>query len=183
MKRKMFLVLGIIIALFTITGCGKKTEKNVEELSTDLIEIVDNKDKGYVTTFKTIDNKFVQPNPKYNHVDSDELGIFITLEYIESSKEAYDYAKTHNFLGNEYAEGDVKEFKWNNYDGYCYNISENELYFRILLEDDPNNSVVLSGFVGPKVDSKNKNEDLTKLVDNEDFQDFLSSIEFTKDNK
>ena len=180
MKKKLLLGVFILIGLFTIMGCSKKTENN-KGSSNDLIKITDNKDKGYVTTFKTINNKFVQTNPKYNHVDSDDLGIFITLDYIESSKEAYDYAKTHNFLGNEYSEGDIKEYKWGNYDGYFYSVSENEMYFRLLLEDDTDNSIVLSGFVGPKTDSKNKNEDLTKLVDNEDLQKFLNSIEFKKE--
>ena len=182
MKRKIILSILVLLALFIITGCGKETESKVKGSSNDLIKITDNKNRGYVTTFKTINNKFIQPNPKYNHVDSDELGIFITFDYIESSKEAYDYAKTHNFLGHEYADGEVKDYKWNNYDGYFYSVSENEMYFRILLEDDTNNSIVLSGFVGPKVDSKNKNEDLTKLVDNEDLQKLLNSIEFKKEN-
>ena len=183
MKRKLVLSALVIVALFTITGCGKKKENKTtgSGSSSDIIKIVDNKDKGYVTTFKTIGGKFVQTNPKYNHVDSDKLGVFITLDYIESTKEAYDYAKTHNFLGREYAEGDVIEHKWNNFDGYFYNVSENELYFRILLIDDSNNSVVLSGFVGPKVDSKNENKDLTKFVDSEDFEKFLNSIEFKKE--
>ena len=178
MKRKIILSILILVALFTITGCGKKLEN--KDKGNDLIKLTDNKDKGYVTTFKTINNKFKQPNQKYNHVDSDDLGVFITFDYIESSKEAYDYAKTHNFLGVEYKEGTVKDYKWNNYDGYFYNISENEIYFRILLEEDKDNSIVLSGFVGPKVDAKNKNEDLTKFVDNQDFQKFLNSIEFKK---
>ena len=177
MKKKVLLSLFIIVALFVVTGCGK------EESSDTLIKIIDNKDKGYVTTFKTINNKFIQTNPKYNHVDSEELGIFITFDYIESSKEAYDYAKTHNFLGREYAKEDIKEYKWNNYDGYFYNVSENEMYFRILLEDDKDNSIVLSAFIGPKLDSKNKDVDLTKFVDNEDLQKFLNSIEFKKESK
>ena len=182
MKKKILLSL-LIVVLFTITGCGKNQENNIEESNNNFIKIIDNKDRGYVTTFKTINNKFVQTNPKYNHVDSEKLGIFITFDYIESSKEAYDYAKTHNFLGREYSKGEVKEYKWNNYDGYFYGISENEIYFRILLEDDKDKSIVLSGFVGPKVNSKNKNEDLTKYVDNEDFQKFLNSIEFKNENK
>ena len=183
MKEKIILSIWIILALFMITGCDKESNNKEKESSNNLITIKDNKDKGYTTTFKTISNKFIQTNPKYNHVDSEELGIFISFDYIESSKEAYDYAKTHNFLGVEYAEDAIKEYQWNNYNGYFYNISENELYFRVLLEEDTDNSIVLSGFVGPKVDSDNKNEDLTKLVDNNDFQKFLNSIEFKKENK
>ena len=183
MKRKVLLSIMVVLALFTITGCGKKTESKSKESESNLIKITDVKDRGYVTTFKTINNKFVQTNPKYNHVDSDELGVFITFEYIESTKEAYDYSKTHNFLGVEYSEGDVKEYKWNNYDGYFYNVSETEIYFRILLEEENDNVVVLSGFVGPKVDSKNENKDLTKFADNDDFQEFLNSIEYKKENK
>ena len=183
MKKKLLFCLLLILAIFIITGCNNKTENEGEESSNSLISIVDSKDRGYITTFKTINNKFIQTNPKYNHVDSEELGVFITFDYIVSSKEAYDYAKTHNFLGVEYAKNSIKEYKWNNYDGYFYSISETEIYFRILLEDDKDNSIVLSGFVGPKVNSSNKNEDLTKFVDSEDFQKFLNSIEFKKEDK
>ena len=176
MKRKILLSLFVLTALFIIIGCSKENGED------NLIKITDNKNKGYVTTFKSINNKFVKPNPKFNHVDNEELGIFITLDYIESSKEAYDYAKTHNFLGREYAKGEVKDYKWNNYDGYFYSISENEMYFRILLEDDKDNSIVLSGFIGPKVSSDNKNVDLREFVDNNDLQKFFNSIEFKKEN-
>lgn len=183
MKKKVLLILLVIIGLFVITGCDKKKENNSNKSSNDIIKIVDVNDKGYVTTFKTIDNKFIQTNPKYNHVDSDDLGVFITFEYIESSKEAYDNSKIYNFLGVKYSDGEVKEYKWNNYDGYFYNVSDTELYFRILLEDDPDNSIVLSGYVGPKVDSKNENNDLANFADSDDFQNFLNSIEFKKENK
>ena len=144
MKKKVLLILLVIIGLFVITGCDKKKENNSNKSSNDIIKIVDVNDKGYVTTFKTIDNKFIQTNSKYNQ---------------------------------------VKEYKWNNYDGYFYNVSDTELYFRILLEDDPDNSIVLSGYVGPKVDSKNENNDLTNFADSDDFQNFLNSIEFKKENK
>ncbi len=182
MNKKFILSILIILSLFIITGCNSKkdnsTEKKVEEKEEKLIKLTQ-KDKKYFTTFKTVDDKFVQTNPKYNQVDSEELGVFITFQYIESTKEAYDYAKTHNFLGNKYAEGEVKEYKWNNYDGYSYGIAENELYFRILLEDNKDNCIVLSAFVGPK----NKKVDFSKLLDSEDFKKFLNSIEFKKDSK
>lgn len=182
MRRKNILCLLVVVALFAITGCVMKSKNNTNESVNSTIEITD-KDKGYVTTFKTVNNKFVQTNSKYNHVDSEELGVFITFQYIESTKEAYDYAKTHNFLGVEYSKDQIKEYKWNNYEGYFYSVSETEIYFRILLVDDKDNSIVLSGFVGPKVSSENKNEDLTKFTDNEDFQKFLNSIEFKKEEK
>ena len=176
MKRKIFLSLLIIVALFTITGCGKKTESSVNKSSDNLITITDPKERGYVTTFKSINN-FVQPNPKYSHIDNEELGIFMSFEYIESTKEAYDYAKTHNYLGREYAAGEVKEYKWNKYDGYSYGIADNEMYFRILLEDTGDKVVVLSAYVGPK---DGKDVDFAKTFDSSDFQKFLNSIEYKK---
>ena len=174
MKKKLIFSLLIVLSLFIITGCNsKKEDKEVED---SLIKITDN-DKGYVTTFKTVNNIFVQTNPKYNHVDSEDLGIFITLQYIESSKEAYDYAKTHNFLGVEYSKDSIKEYKWNKYDGYFYSVNENEAYFRILLKDDIENSVVLSGYIGPKTDS-NKKQNLEEFIDSDELQELLNSIEF-----
>ena len=178
MKRKILLALLVIVALFAITGCGKEVKNKTTKSNENLIKITDNKDKGYVTTFKTIDDTFIQTNPKYNHVDSEKLSIFMSFDYIESSKEAYDYAKTHNFLGREYAEGEIKEYKWNNYEGYFYGIAENEMYFRILLEDDKDNCIVLSAYVGPK---NGKDIDFAKLSESNDFQKFLNSIEFKKE--
>lgn len=182
MNKKILLSILIVVAIFTVTGCEKKDKSKSTESNSDIIKITEN-DKGYTTTFKTINGKFIQSNPKYNHVDSDDLGIFISFDYIESPKETYDYAKTHNFLGNEYAEGEVKDYKWNNYEGYTYGREENEAYFRILLEDDVDNSIVLSAYVGPKVDAKNKADDIAKIVESDDFQEFLNSIEFKKENK
>ena len=179
MKKKVLLILLVIIGLFVITGCDKKKENNSNKSSNDIIKIVDVNDKGYVTTFKPINN-FVQTNPKYNHVDNEELGIFLTFDYIESTKEAYDYAKTHNLFGNEYVEGQVKDYKWNKYDGYSYGIAENEMYFRILLEDNPDNSIVLTAYVGTKV---GKDVDFAKIFESEGFQAFLNTIEFTKESK
>ena len=183
MKRKILLGLLstiTILTLFTVTGCGKKQENKAEETAKNTeIKLTDKKDKGYVTTFKPINN-FVQTNPKYNHVDNEELGIFLTFDYIESTKEAYDYAKTHNLFGNEYVEGQVKDYKWNKYDGYSYGIAENEMYFRILLEDNPDNSIVLTAYVGPKA---GKDVDFANIFESEGFQAFLNTIEFTKESK
>ena len=178
MKKIVFSILAVAL-LFTLTACGKKADNKVKESKDSLIKITD-KEKGYVTTFKSINDKFVQTNPKYNQVDSEELGVFISFQYIESSREALDYAKTHNFLGNEYAKGQVKDYKWNKYEGHTYGLAENEAYFRILLDDDGENVVVLSAFVGPKVGS-DKKADLTTIIDNADFQKFLNSVEFKKE--
>lgn len=170
--KKIFLSLLILIGVLTITACGKSS-------TNDLIKIVDKKDRGYVTTFQTKNNNFVQKDPQYNHVDNEKLGIFLTFDYIESSKESYEYYKTHNFLGVQYSANEVKDYKWNNYSGYSYGIKENEMSFRILLEDDGENVVVLDVFVGPK----EKTVDFAKIFESNDFQNFLNSVEFQKENK
>lgn len=184
MNKKVLIIIAIIavlgIGLFVLTGCGNKEENNesinTSEETSNKITITE-EDKGYVTTFDTINNKFNQKKPEYKQVNSDDLGVFISFQYIGSSKEAYDYYKTHNFLGNEYAEGEVKDYTWNNYSGFTFNAKENEMYFRILLVDNPENSVVLSGYVGKQ---SGKDTDIMKAFDNEDFQKFLNSIQFEK---
>ena len=175
--KKVLVSLFAIVVLFTVTGCVKGKVTNSNESNSNLIVIKDAKERGYVSTFKSINN-FVQTNPKYNHVDNEKLGIFISFSYIESTKEVYDYYKTHNYLGREYSEGEVKEYKWNNYSGYSYGISDNEMYFRVLLEDDKDKSVVLDAFVGPK----DKSVDFKKVFDSNDFQNFLNTIEYKKEN-
>ena len=170
MKKKIFLFLLVFVSLFTITGCSNDKEK-VEE---SFIKIT-SKDKEYYTTFKSTIDKFVQTNPKYNFVDNEELGIFMSFQYIESSKEAYDYAKTHNFLGYEYSKDEIKEYKWNNYSGYTFDVKEKEMNIRILLNDDKDNSVVLSIYIG---DKHTKDLNLIKDFDSEEFQKFFNTIEF-----
>ncbi len=173
--KKNLLSLLVIIILFITTGCSNKPfDLFKEEENYNLITIT-SKDKGYLTTFKSSNNIFVQTSPKYNQIHSEDLSVFISFSYIESSKEAYDYTKTHNFLGYEYAKGEVKDYKWNNYSGYTYNVKENEMYFRILLVDDKEKSIILSAYVG---DKHTKNLNLTKDFDSEDFQKFLNTIEF-----
>ena len=179
MKNKLLLVLLVLVSVFVIVGCGKKEENGNNKTKDSLIIISDKKDKGYVSTFKTGNSHFVQENPKYNQIHNEELGVFISFDYIESTKEAYDYAKTHNLFGNEYAEGSVTDYKWNNYDGYTYGIQDNEMYFRILLEDDKDNCIVLTAFVGPK----KKDIDFKEVFNSEEFQSFLNTLEFKKENK
>ena len=180
MKKKILLGLLVLLGLFTITGCGKELSSKEKETNNNIIKITE-KDKGYVTTFNSANDTFVQKDPKYNQIHSEKLGVFISFDYIESSKETYDYYKTHNLFGNEYAEGDVKEYTWNNYSGYTYNIKEKELSFRILLVDDEQNSIVLTAYVGDEHTVKDLN--MSKTFDSEEFQKFLNSIKFKKESK
>ncbi len=167
--KKIVLSLLIIVCLLMITGCKKSSEKIIRILSDE---------KSYVTTFKGSDNTFIQENPKYNQIHSEVLSLFISFDYIESTKEAYDYAKTHNFLGYEYSKGSVKDYTWNNYSGYTYNVNDNEVYFRILLVDDKDNSIVLSAYVGNK---HTKDISVAKAFESKEVQDFLNTIEFKND--
>ena len=179
MKRKLILGLFIVVGLLTITGCNKNAN-NTKKESNSIITI-SNKENNYSTTFKSSADGFGQKDPKYNQIHSEKLGVFISFDYIESTRETYDYYKTHNIFGNEYAEGDVKEYTWNNYNGYTYNVEEKEMYFRILLVDDKDKSVVLTAYVGDKhtIDDL----DMSKTFNSKEFQNFLNTIEFKNDNK
>ena len=52
-----------------------------------------------------------------------------SFDYIESPKETYDYYKTHNLFGNEYADGDVTDYTWGKYSGYTYNVQGKSFSF------------------------------------------------------
>ena len=171
MKKKILFIVLVIVGLFTFTGCGKSVETTKEKAKNN-IEI-HSKDKNYYTTFKS--DKFIQKKPEYMQIDSEDLGVFISFQYIESSKETYDYYKTHNLFGNEYGKGDTKDYKWNKYDGYTYNIEQNSISFRVLLKDDAENSIVLSGYVGS---NHTKDLDFTKDFDNKDIQSLLNTMKF-----
>ena len=185
MKKKMLLVLLILVGLLTITGCGKDSsgeKKESDKKESSSVITISSDEKDFVTKFKsTNEDGFVQKDPKYTQIHSEKLGVFISFDYIESPKETYDYYKTHNLFGNEYAEGDVTDYTWGKYSGYTYNVQDKEMYFRILLVDDPENSVVLSGYVGDK--HTNDDLDMSKTFNSKEFQDFLNTIDFKNDSK
>ena len=189
MKKKFIVVLliGVLIAgIFTLTGCSnnkedsnnkeenKETSSISEESNNNKITITD-KDKKYEITFNS--TKFNQKSPAYAQVDSEDLGVFVSFSYNELSKSHYDYYKTHNFLGVEFSEGETKDYTWNNYSGYTYNMDETEANFKILLVDDEENSVVLVGYVRGQ---SGKDVNVASIFDSEDFQNFLNTIEFKK---
>ena len=177
MKKKFLLGLIVLMGLFAITGCGKETSKESDKKSENVITITSD-DGKYVTTFKSTDDGFDQKDPKYSQIHSEKLGVFISFDYIESPKETYDYYKTHNLFGNKYADGDIKEYTWNKYSGYTYNVGDKEAYFRVLLEDDVDNSIVLTAYVGDKhtIDDL----DMAKTFESKEFQNFLNTMEFKK---
>ena len=179
MKKKIILIILIIVGLFAVTGCNKNSNSS-ENKANSLITISSN-EKTYVTTFRSSNDGFVQKDPKYSQIHSEKLGVFISFDYIESPKETYDYYKTHNLFGYEYSKEDVKDYTWNNYSGYTYNVGKKEMYFRILLVDDKENSVVLTAYVGDKhtIDDL----DMSKTFNSKEFQDFLNTIEFKNESK
>ena len=189
MKKVLMIVLIVVVliaGLFILTGCSnnkevsnnkeenKETSSVSEESSNNMITITD-KDKKYETTFNSV--KFNQKSPAYSQVDSEDLGVFVSFSYNELPKSHYEYYKTHNFLGVEFSEGETKDYTWNNYSGYTYSMSETEANFKILLEDDEENSIVLVGYVGGQSD---KDVNVASTFDSEDFQNFLNTIEFKK---
>ena len=50
----------------------------------ELIKITDKENK-YVTTFKTINNKFIQENPKYNSVQSEAISTLESRLYFKNN--------------------------------------------------------------------------------------------------
>lgn len=174
MKNKLFLIILVLVGLFTITGCDKNS--NSSNNSSNNTIIISSDEKDYKTTFKSGDSGFTQKDPKYSQIHSEKLGVFISFDYIESPKETYDYYKTHNLFGYEYKDGDVTDYTWGKYSGYTYNVDKKEMYFRILLVDDKENSIVLTGYVGDK--HTNDDLDMVKVFDSKEFQDFLNTIKF-----
>ena len=172
MKKKI-LIIGIIIII--IAGLLIVTISNNEK------ELVLKDEKtGYITTFKYSKNqtfeitnedkdsgKFVQMT-----VENKANNIELEMYYFEQSKSSYDSSKD----SRKDDEG-FKEYKWNNYEGYIYNVSNDSLYFNILLKDETEDNLAI-GLFG-SVNAIDYNEaNIPESFNSKEFQNFMKSTKF-----
>ncbi len=172
MKKKTILVAILFAFVVLITGCENKEYET--------IEIKDEK-AGLSTTFKyekgqnfkvtdvNTDNKFVEVTFK-----NEDLNLETEVYYFEISNNGWNSNKTVRGESSGF-----KEFKWNKYDGYIYNVGLTKVYFNILLFDGGNekNSIGLFGSI--ELIDKSK-ENVLNSFNSEEYQALLNSIEFTK---
>lgn len=173
-KKNLILILGIIIAVLVIgLVFFIKPEKKKE------IVLKDNR-TGYTTIFKYPESQTFeiteedQDSGKFASitVKNEEKNIEFEMYYYEESRNLYNTVKE-----DRKAEEGYKEYKWNNYEGFIYNVDDETLYFNIYLQDETEESDAICLF--GSVDAIDYNEANTpEAFESEEFQNFMNSIEF-----
>ena len=172
MKKKILnigIVIMLIASLVILTGC----EKNKE------IVLKDN-NEGFVTTFKYPESQNFEvtdedsDSGKYAQmvIENKANNIELEIYYFEESKDSYESSK--DTRKND--EG-FKEYKWNNYEGYIYSVSEDSLYFNILLQDESEDDMLI-GLFGSVEGIEYGEGNIVDSFNSEEFQNFMKSIEF-----
>ena len=173
-KKYIFLIIGIIVAVVVLSLFLLLGNENKKELV-----LKDNK-TGYTTIFKYPKSQTFeitdedQEGGKFAEiiVKNEANNIELEMYYYEESKNLYNTIKEDRKEDEGY-----KEYKWNNYEGYIYNVDDESLYFSILLQDETEESDAICLF--GSVDAIDYNEANTpEAFDSEEFQNFMKSIEF-----
>ena len=165
--KAFVIALILVTSVFVLTGCESKKEivlKDDKTGYTTIFKYPENQD--FVVTDEDKDSgKFVEMT-----VENKSNNIELEMYYFEELRTTYDSGKEYN----KEDEG-FKEYKWGKYDGFIYSVSENSLYFNILLQEENGDVIGLFGAVST-IDYNNTN--ITESFNSKDFQDFMNSIEF-----
>ena len=171
MKKRILIGIFIILVVVTITGCGKKEDKNKKDL---IIE-----DSGYgKTVLKYKQDKDYEVKEevggKYKEifVTSNSENFTMQLYHTDSTDVGYNTGKD-----NRKENVGFKEYTWNGLNGYIYNANKNGVSFNILLKTTDGRAKVLFGNIEPN-DMKTAN--VLELFESDDFQKMMSSITFSE---
>lgn len=170
MTKKILICLLVLLGLFTFIGCGNKNTENISD--NENIIIIQNKDKNLIVSFRSIDD-FKYRKSLGSRVENEKLGLSMTLSFEKKTKEEYDNNKKYDFNGDR----EIKEYIWNNYEGYSYGVREKDMNFRVLLEVDGDNVISLYGYV---LESQDKDARVEQVFESEEVQRFLNTIQFKK---
>ena len=168
--KKVFYLLILIVAIFTITGCGEKSkDKNATE-------------KGFITVLDTNNNpklklnnedESFQLNEDYvgitssSIIDNESLGITLTLYVDEVSKDDNNITKKDM----------IKEYTWGSYKGFTYDDHSDQIKFRAILAETEVELIVLEGSI-KTLDIDNSDINLEEVFDGQEVQDFLNTMKF-----
>lgn len=177
MKNRIVLVVLLSISLLLITGCGRK--KYVEE--TDSFTITDNKRQELTFTypkkmsFQTKELEGVDESSEaafhYFEVYNADYYFYMNISLEPVGKSYYDTIKRQNSTAQGY-----KEYKWNNYEGFAYTVTEDVYFYAILSEEENDMCTMLKG-VGY---SKNPYETVTEVFNEDNLQDVFNTMTFKK---
>ena len=170
MKKKILFGLFVILAVVTLTGCGKKEDNNLKDITL--------KDEGYGTTVLKYnkDKDYTikeETGGKYKELDirSESDKIRIQLYHTDSYEESYNAGKN-----NRKESTGFKEYTWNGLNGYIYNADKNSVSFNILLKVNDKKAKVLFG----EISTTNTSADALSIFTGDEFQKMMNSITFTE---
>ncbi len=177
MKKKIALGLMLVITIFALTGCGKKTETKTKTVKKNTDKQIVLKDEGFGTT------TFTYSNDKDYVVKEDASGKYKELTISSESEnfelQIYHFDTTSASFGtgkaNRSDSNGFMEYTWNKYKGYTYNGDKDLISFNILLKDDSNSSKALFGQMEP-LNSTDAN--IEETFRGESVQKLLNSISF-----
>ena len=162
-------ILLIVFLILILTSCDLfKKEDNK-----DYNEIILKDDKFGITTFRYDKEKVfnIEENKKIKPVElnitSEDDDFNLDIYHINTSIEGYETSKKNRKKSNSY-----KEYTWNNYRGYTYNGSKDNINFIILLKEDEENSIGLFGTL------RCSNQNTIKYFEDEQFQKILNTISY-----
>ena len=175
MKRKILVLLIAFMFLFTVTGCkenkvGKKDDRKSIVLNDTTY--------GFKTTFKyQKDEKYEVKEVsggKYKEIEIENKknNLEFDIYYFEMLDSSYDSSKKTRKESEGY-----KEYKWGNFEGYIYNVSDHSLNFNILLRKGTKDKSLV-GIFGEVSSIDYKGTDVLTSFNNKEIQDLLNSIKF-----
>ena len=160
----------------TVTGCKKDSSIKANS-NTKIIELND-ENFGFKTTFNyPKSDKYVvkeQSGGKYKEIiiENEKNNLEFDIYYFEMSNSSYDLSKKTRKDSEGY-----KEYKWGDYEGYIYNVSEHSLNFNIALRKETKNKSLV-GIFGEVSSIDYKGTDVLTSFTSKDIQNLLNSITF-----
>ena len=175
MKKIIDYLLIIGIMILFISGCN--TNKD------NLINVnFEDQQFHFLTTFSydsNLDYTFTNKNEEENEyasltMTSKRLNIILDMQYDEISKEQY---KINRDSVSSYA--NYAKYVINGYDSYTFSTSDDNLYSMVILDNDEKNANPAL-YMRFSIINDNRQTDLKKIYDSEEFQNFITSIKFKK---
>ena len=120
------------------------------------------KDKDYVI------QREKSNNPATIYTTSEKENFVLYINHINTTNDSYETSKKNRTKSSSY-----KEYKWNNFKGYSFNGSKDNINFIIMLKEDNEYAIGLFGTL------KTSNDvDATELFKSDEFQKMMNSITF-----
>ena len=173
--KKILVSLLLVVALVSLTACGKKEDKKEEQNTKEVVINDEGFGKTTLAYNKDLDYKVDEAHDgKYMDViiSSENENFEFELYHFDISETGYNLNKENRKNQEGY-----KEYKWNGLEGYVYNVSNDSTYINILLK---NNDGQLKALFGSLTSINYNTANIPGVVESDNFQKLLNSIKFSE---